>query len=100
MVSCIQYVYYNEYGPVAKVTALVNQSISRIYAKELITKEILGNYTEDNHLPYTAELERAAIRNTQDVIIGDLQLDMDYPYKEIDDFHILDFHKLKNWNIQ
>lgn len=98
-VNCVQYTYCNEYGPIAKVTALINKDIALYEAKQLIVKEILGNYTVDNKIHYTSKLERQAISDTQDVLVGELTLNENYTYKDIEDFHILDFHKLKGWNL-
>lgn len=96
-VSCNQYIYHNAYGPVAKVTALISKELTAAEAKKLIVKEILGNYTSENNIAYTAKLEKEAIRDTQDSKIGDMKLAESYIFNDIDEFHILDFHKLKAW---
>lgn len=97
-VLCVQYLYCNEYGLAAKVTALVSKDLGQVEAKKQIVKEILGNYTVDNNINYTSKLENVAIENTQDIVIGLLQFDVDYPYADsFQDFIILDFHKMNNW---
>ena len=98
-VKCVQCIVYI-LDPIAKITAFINPAISDSEAKKLLVKEAYGNYTADNNLNYDTSTLNDIVNNSNYTKIGDLKFDPSYMVQDVEDFHIVDFHKLSGWKVK
>lgn len=90
-------VFSNENGVIANVIACSDKGISENEAIDMVLKEVIANYCEDNHCPYDDILVRNMSDSTSVQKLGTFRPDND-DYCN-DDFTIITLSKTKRWKV-
>ena len=85
-------------GPAADLIAAVNIGTSEKNAKNILVKELYGNYIADNKLNYDESVLQDSVKRSIISKIGILEPE-DPLLEEVDDFSFIMLHRCPEWNI-
>lgn len=87
--------FFIDGAAVASLEAVVNPKISNSEAKNILTKELYGNYSVDNNLQYDNSFLQSHVSS---VFVKLGVLDVEDPLlQEVEDFSFLYLNKFDDW---